>query len=324
MWERIYQAPTKTNWVGRQDVPARTHVFQVIETHDLRDKSLSMQTKPAFALLGFACDAGVKRNQGRVGAKEGPAAIRAALAVMPCKREPVTWLDVGDIVCHEDELEAAQQALGELIAILLQHQITPIVLGGGHELAFGHYQGIVKAQKDHELAIVNFDAHLDMRPLLPNAQGSSGTPFLQIAHDRDARQKPFHYTCIGLQSVGNSKLLEETAKKQHVQAVYAQALHEQGLVSARDVLHDVIDHAQSLYVSLCLDVFASPFAPGVSAPQILGLFPWQVISLLRELLQSKKVVSIDIAEYCPAFDIDARTAKLAASLIYEIIHYHTI
>ena len=33
-------------------------------------------TLPGIALLGFACDEGVARNQGRIGAAEGPAVLR--------------------------------------------------------------------------------------------------------------------------------------------------------------------------------------------------------------------------------------------------------
>jgi len=60
----------------------------------------------------------------------------------------------------------------------------------------------------------------------------------------------------------------------------------------------------------------------VSAPQVLGLTPWQIIPYLRLLAQSGKVISYDIAELSPHYDIDQRTVKLAAHLIYEIILHH--
>jgi formiminoglutamase len=88
----------------------------------------------------------------------------------------------------------------------------------------------------------------------------------------------------------------------------------------------VVDHAvnqnQIVYVSLCMDVFAAAYAPGVSAPQALGITPWQMIPALRKLAASGKVISYDLAELSPPFDIDSRTTKLAANLIHNIIHYH--
>ena len=89
--------------------------------------------------------------------------------------------DAGNIVCADGDLETSQLALGEVVTILLENGIKPIVIGGGHELAWGHYQGIADAFPQKNLGIINFDAHFDMRPLLAYDQGSSGTPFLQIA-----------------------------------------------------------------------------------------------------------------------------------------------
>lgn len=322
MWKTIYQAPTSHHWSGRADALPKSTFYQVIHCNDMRVMTPSKETALTFALIGFSCDAGVKRNMGRLGAANGPDAIRQVLGSLPIKRSGITLYDVGNIVCQDDELEVAQHALSDVVALLLAAGIIPIVLGGGHELAWGHYQGLVKNQSIHSLGIINFDAHYDMRPLLHETRGSSGTPFLQIANDRKNKNQVFDYTCVGVQALGNSSQLDEIAKQHLVQTIYADHLHEFGVITACQLLHDVIDRCQSIYVSLCLDVYAAPFAPGVSAPQVLGLMPWQVQTMLRELAQSKKIISYDIAEYCPAFDIDSRTAKLAASLIYQIIHHH--
>ncbi len=34
------------------------------------------------------------------------------------------------------------------------------------------------------------------------------------------------------------------------------------------------------------------------------------------------MIAYDISEHVPRYDIDHRTAKLAASLVYEIVHHH--
>ena len=40
----------------------------------------ALKAGDSVALAGFACDAGVARNQGRIGAAKGPRALRKALA----------------------------------------------------------------------------------------------------------------------------------------------------------------------------------------------------------------------------------------------------
>jgi formiminoglutamase len=78
-----------------------------------------------------------------------------------------------------------------------------------------------------------------------------------------------------------------------------------------------LDH---IYLTICLDVLAECFAPGVSAPQPLGLSPWQTLPLLKYIIQSGKVVSLDIAELSPPLDQEQKTARLAALIIAELLH----
>ena len=126
-------------------------------------------------------------------------------------KKKTTFYDVGDIACENSDLETAQHALGQVVAHLLNQKIFPIVLGGGHETAWGHFQGIEAAFPESDCAIINFDAHFDLRPLSDDNKGSSGTPFSQIAASRQAQGLPFDYTCFGIQQTGNTASLFEKA-----------------------------------------------------------------------------------------------------------------
>lgn len=202
-----YTPPQQTNWRGRSDSKPNERFFQCITCIDLQKQTLQQQDS-TFAILGFCSDVGIQRNLGRLGAKEGPQALRQALAQLPMhSANKVNIHDLGDIVCVKNDLETAQADLGALINNLLQHHYSPIVLGGGHETAWGHYQGIAAAYPQINLGIINFDAHFDLRPLLKNDQGSSGTPFFQIANARKKNHLPFDYFVIGIQEAANTKSL---------------------------------------------------------------------------------------------------------------------
>ncbi len=321
-WNTRYLPPDKNQWQGRADTPLASSFFQIVKTINLLDEKDFAPEQQTFGLIGFRCDEGIQRNLGRVGAAEGPTAIRQALAKLPVQKQNFACFDFGNITCADGDLEAAQHALGEVVALLLEKKIVPIVLGGGHELAWGHYQGIARAFPSQHLGIINFDAHFDMRPLLPKEKGSSGTPFLQIAQAHQVAKQRFDYNCVGIQHAGNIRQLLETAKKYHSKIIWADELHQGQFEKCIDFVDRVIDENEIVYVSLCLDVFAAAVTPGVSAPQPLGLHPWHVIPLIRQLAASGKVISYDIAELSPRYDIDQHTAKLAANLIYEIIHHH--
>lgn len=319
-WTPFYIPPQHSDWQGRADTPPHSSFFQLIKLLNLKNK-IRQAKNLSFGLIGFSCDEGIRRNFGRVGAIYGPHAIRHMLATLPVQRPDIVCYDAGDITCTNSNLEDAQAALGEAVALLLKHEITPIVLGGGHELAWAHYQGIAKELNQKTLGIVNFDAHFDMRPLLPNQEGSSGTPFLQIANAHEAQKRRFDYNCIGIQRTGNVPALFETAQKHHTHVLFAEDLEIQNHFS-HTFTDRIITENDAIYVSLCLDVIAAPYAPGVSAPQPFGIRPWKIIPILRQLATSGKVISYDIAELSPPHDIDHRTAKLAAQFIYEIIHHH--
>lgn len=321
-WKSFYLKPDASLWQGRLDTPPHSCFFQAVQTIDLNVTQLNTpEIKPTFALIGFRSDQGIERNLGRLGAAEGPIALRKTLARLAIPNSNFRLLDVGDIVCMNDDLEGAQAALGEIISLLLKQGCTPIVIGGGHELAWGHYQGIEKAFSKEQLGIINFDAHFDMRPLLANQQGSSGTPFLQIAKAHEKLERRFDYRCIGIQPSGNIPLLFETAKHYNVETLTADSFTLKPEES-RHLIEDAIKKNKIIYTSICLDVFAAAYAPGVSAPQALGLTPWQIIPLLHQLCESGRVISYDIAELSPQYDVDERTVKLAANLIFEIIQHH--
>lgn len=321
-WTTRYLPPDPIQWQGRQDLPPESCFFQVIQFLNLLEDQTINTELPTFALLGFRCDEGIRRNFGRIGAAEGPAALRQALSKLPVQHRHFQCCDAGSIVCPDGDLEASQQALGEVVSILLEQGLKPIILGGGHELAWGHYQGIANSYPNHNLGIINFDAHFDMRPLLSNGRGSSGTPFLQIANAAKATKRRFDYNCVGIQHAGNIRLLFETAKAFDTKIILADELHQGQTEKCVDFIDRVIDQNEMIYVSICLDVFSAACAPGVSAPQPLGLPPWRIIPLVRQLAASGKAISYDIAELSPRHDFDQHTAKLAASLVYEIMHHH--
>lgn len=318
--KRHYLPPSHAIWQGRTDAPADAYFFQKMRLLNL-EVPITPAKQLSFALIGFCCDEGIKRNQGRVGAKEGPKAIRQMLAGIALQRQDVECFDAGDIIINDNDLESAQHTLADALTLLLKANIVPIALGGGHELAWGHYQGIAACKKEN-VGIINIDAHLDMRELLKNHQGSSGTSFLQIAQAKADKQQPFNYYCIGVQPESNIAPLIKTAREHGTHILWIDDLQPQNLPATTHLIEEIITYNQFLYVSLCLDVFAAAYAPGVSAPQPFGANPWQIIPIVRMLAASKKVISYDIAELSPPFDRDNRTAKLAANFIYEIIHHH--
>jgi formiminoglutamase len=273
-----------------------------------------------IVLLGFACDAGVARNHGRIGAAAGPTAIRTALRNMPV-HECEQLADGGDIVCSGDELEAAQACLSTAVAQQLAAGRFPIALGGGHEIAYASFNGLatfigaasnLASGLAPRIGIVNFDAHFDLRQA---ERGNSGTPFLQIARDCEARGWPFRYACLGVSRYANTPALFARAELLQVLWRLDETL---GRIDARADLEDFIDDVDVVYLTFCLDVLPAAVAPGVSAPAARGVGLDLLEPLIDLVLASGKLQLADIAEMNPRFDIDGRTAAVAARIVARI------
>lgn len=313
-----YSKPSVTSWKGRSSGEG-LYLHEKIRLVDLEDARLQPAEK-TIALLGYACDTGVRRNQGRPGAKAGPDAIRAMLGRMPNHLGTSIQLwDTGTISCPDEDLETAQLGLQLTIARLLDHQIFPIVLGGSHDLAYGHFKGIRQhLGKDSRIGIINFDAHFDLRS---NAEGAnSGTPFYQLAMEAKSAGQPFSYLCLGIRRDANDRQLFETAGVFGVHYVEREDFSMQELTTVQMGLLGFIDQVDFLYVSIDLDGFSSAFAPGVSSPSPMGFSPDIVLEALKILLGSGKVAGLDVVELNPQYDLDHRTARLAAALLHEVMH----
>ncbi|MDP1561142.1 MAG: formimidoylglutamase [Pirellulaceae bacterium] len=271
---------------------------------------------PGIVVLGFAVDEGVRRNEGRVGAADGPRAIRSILRNLPCQDEGPLW-DAGDIACPAGDLESAQGELAEQLSQVLTVGGKPIVLGGGHEVAWGSFQGLEPSWKsDESLLVVNFDAHFDLRATEP---GNSGTCFFQM-HDRcRAVGKRFQYAAFGISRFANTRGLFARATQLQVPYVLDEQLQaETHLAGAKLRLSQLLAAHDRVYLTICLDVLPAAVAPGVSAPAGLGV-PLAILEPLIELIaDSGKLVLADIAELNPLFDRDHQTARVAARLVARL------
>ena len=316
----LYQAVDTSIWQGRSDSQEAERYYQVMQCIDLQQAQSFSPQAGDYALLGFCSDAGVVRNLGRPGSVAGPDSLRAAFANLPLIDAPdASYYDMGNIHCEGDLLENAQQALADTVADLLQQQLTPIVLGGGHETAWGHYLGLVQANKVRDIGIINFDAHFDLRQ--PQSQGTSGTPFYQIASSRREAGLDFSYLCLGIQALANTRSLFATAAELGVNYCTAAQMQQQSIQQTLAIVQGFMAQHEAIYLSVCLDVFAQAVAPGVSAPQPLGLMPAQVLPLIQAIAASNKVLSMDIVELSPPYDQQAMTARLAASVLAQFVAY---
>ena len=315
-------------WTGRNDLEDGElgtrvhHITKQVQSNVLNEGL----TDNAVALVGFASDAGVARNKGRIGAKQAPNLIRQALANMAWHND-ARIADLGDIECNDDQLEVSQRQCATVIANALSTNKV-ITLGGGHEVAWASFQGLAehlhRTQSVHKpkIGIVNFDAHFDLREFesdIADVKPSSGTPFNQISEYCHAHQWPFQYACLGVSAASNTKALFNKADQLGVWYEHDRDITQVNQIAQLVKLQKFIADSDYLYLTIDLDVFPAATAPGVSAPAARGVSYEALAPFLEQIFKhSEKLIIADIAEYNPDYDVDAQTARLAARLCWDI------
>ena len=279
----------------------------------LMGDEVSERQWPRLAIIGFQCDDGVRRNNGREGAATAPDAIREALYRMTPDLDPAfsrllaRATDFGNLNLKGD-LGESQALLGSVVATCLEHGTLVVVLGGGHETTFGHFLGY--AQSNRTIRILNWDAHPDVRTLI-HGHGHSGSPFRQaIEHPSKACAR---YDVAGL--------LPHAVAAAHVEFVTE---HGGRVWWRQELIRDTIEaalhetHGPSM-VSFDMDALDQAYAPGVSAPAVGGLTPdlWLHAAYCAGL--NPKVSSMDIVEMNPRLDRDGQTARLGALTLWTFL-----
>lgn len=312
-----YEITPQDSYTGRIS-DQKLYLHEKISCVDIH--SLKLVGQKHLAILGYACDEGVNRNHGRIGAALGPDAIRKQLGKLPNHlSDDTSLLDVGTINCVNFDLEGSQAALSDATDTLLHAGMLPVILGGGHDIAYGTYNGIRKhVGNSKTIGIINFDAHFDLRATTNG--NTSGTPFFQIATDCERLEIPFHYLCLGIREDANDARLFKTAKELDVKFILRDTFRIEFHNEINAWINAFIKNIDAVYVTIDLDGFSSAYAPGVSAPSPMGFTPDVVLASLKTIISSGKLAALDIAELNPKFDIDNQTARLAASLVHTVLH----
>lgn len=250
----------------------------------------------------------------RSGARFAPLAIRdASLHIEGYSFR--TGVDVEDLKIHDlGDLHVAgdvELTLGRLALVaqdLFEADKVPVFIGGEHTITLG-----VMRSLDENVAVVSFDAHLDLRDEYLGLSVSHTTFMRRIKEDVN----PSKILEIGTRAVCKEEL--DYAKESGIDYLTAHQIRKDGVKKTVETIKGILDGCEKVYVTIDVDVLDPAFVPAVQNPEPEGLDTSTLLDLLEAVCDSQ-VVGFDVVEVAPHYD-QGVTATQATKVIFEVLGF---
>jgi agmatinase len=213
--------------------------------------------------------------------------------------------DLGDLHVTSEVNETLKRL--ELVTKdLLDAEKTPVIIGGEHTVTLGTMGGVGK-----KVALVSFDAHLDMRNEYMG-RTVSHTTFMRRISEQINPEKILE---IGTRAVCKEEL--DYAKKANIQFFTAQQIRRDGIEKTAKKIETLLADHEKIYLTIDMDVLDPAFAPAVQNPEPDGLDMHVFLDLLCRVCDHR-IVAFDLVEVAPHYD-NGITAIQAAKTIFEVL-----
>ncbi len=248
----------------------------------------------------------------KAGTKNGPQAIISASREVELFDEELEFEAHTSGISTLQEMEVTalgpqkmNQRIYQTAKKLIQQKKFVIMLGGEHSITYG----LVKAyqEKYKNLTVLQLDAHSDLRETYQENKFSHA-----CAMKRVWEICPVIGVGIRNLSVGESRFIKQ--KK-------IRLFHARELQTFEAYYDEIISSlSENVFLTFDLDYFDPSLMPAVGTPEPGGLFWYETLELLKNLIRKKNLVGFDVVELSP---LPGNVAPdfLAAKLIYKLISY---
>jgi len=271
-----------------------------------------------IAIFGVPWDGGTTN---RPGPRHGPRQVRE-MSSMIRRFHGVTRVspfqlcrvaDLGDSPTNPIDLLRALETIGTFARSIVDAGATPLAIGGDHLCSLPLLRAFTEKAP---LALVHFDAHLDMADTyFDGLKYTHGTPFRRAFEE--GLLDPKRTVQIGIRGSTYDNDQEDWVVEQGARVIRIEEVDELGTQGVLSEIHRVVGQFPA-YLSFDVDSIDPAFAPGTGTPEFGGLLPREVNSLLRGL-KGINLVGADVVEVSPPFDSSGGTAFVAANVAFEVL-----
>lgn len=270
------------------------------------------EIEEGYAIMGVGFDS---TTSYMAGSRYGPKAVREAsynfesynlsfdTSLTACS------YDIGDVFVNTGNYETTHVMIKDTVKSILERDLYPIVIGGEHTITNGVLGGIYDFNEDlfHNLTVVHFDAHFDMRDTYLDEKYSHATVLRRI-HEH----KPQQIIQLGIRSAQKEEY--EYVKQQDNISYYTN--HD--IKENKNEILKILEKIDTpIYITVDIDVLDPAYAPSVGTPAPCGITPYDLEDMIG-VLSKKNVVGIDVVEVS-SNTIGDTTSINAAKVIYDFL-----
>jgi agmatinase len=247
------------------------------------------------------------------GADRGPGAILEASANMELydietdSEVYLKGIHTAEPVIEESSPERLAVKVHAVVKKFLDDDKFVVTLGGEHSVTIGAVQAY--AEKYPGLCVLQIDAHTDLRQEYEGSRYNHACVMARVKELCPIVQ-------VGIRSMD----IVEKPYLTRDRIFYASEIvgsHENWI----DKVLGKLD--EQVYITIDLDGFDPSIVPATGTPEPGGLSYYDVINLVKKLVNTRKVVGFDVVELCPIPDNKA-SDFLASKLIYQILSYQFV
>lgn len=271
------------------------------------------------AVLGIPYDNGA--HPSRVGAREGPRAIRDASRLIRRFRPPdadfdpverLRVIDCGDVQVTPSVLDEAEAAIERAVALIANTGCVPVTMGGDGSVTLGQLRAVSKLYP--KLAVLHVDSHTDANPGEGRVK-ATGNTFVRAA-DEKLIDVPASVH-VGMRGTFFGAGYFEKTRAIGYGLIRYDEMRSQGVEAIANALKERLA-GYKVYLCWDMDFFDPSCAPGVCAPIPGGPGAEEGLRFLRAL-EGLDIVACDINTVSPPHDVQNITAQLAAQVMYDCL-----
>jgi agmatinase len=251
----------------------------------------------------------------RSGARQGPAAIRAA-SVQLAELHPYPWgfnpfddlavIDYGDCWFDAHNPLTIAPSITDHARHILASGAKMLTFGGDHFVTYP----LLKAHAEKfgkPLSLIHFDAHCDTWADDSPDSLNHGTMFYKAI--KDGLIDPATSVQIGIRTWNDDFM--------GVNILDAAWVHNHGAQAALEKIISIVGKRPS-YLTFDIDCLDPAFAPGTGTPVPGGLSSAQALHIIRGM-GPVNLVGMDVVEVAPSFDQSEITAIAAAHIAADLL-----